>query len=196
MRFLYAAALSLLLALAMQGQTPTPSPCTIKAADLPALRGFKLEQPLEAYQTRFPGLVARHYVAPDDRGLLTDHLSRIDFYDRDLRERQAEFEGVDTIEVQFLDDKLVSLKIDYDSSTKWENSREFTATIAKTLNLPSTGWRGRQEYAELECADFKVVTTTDILGKGELMITKSDLDQVLVQRRKDIEEKKRRAFKP
>src|SRR5437660_12866835 len=52
---------------------------------------------------------------------------------------KVSFADVRTVSLDFLDGKLVTLWIGYESTFKWKNLAEFVAGNQKSLNLPTAG---------------------------------------------------------
>ena len=186
-------ALGLMLAASAYGQVPKP--CTMKAADLPAVRGFKLGQPIAAIKARFP----KTHIAARASGLALAIFTHDDL-------RAAEFRGVDNIYLTYIDSMLARIDINYSLAVRRDSAEHFTAAIAASLMLPRDGWQG-SFLQTLDCADFKVIAqpglrftaradapATDITPK--LQIQWSDFYEMVQARTATLEEKKRRALKP
>lgn len=164
--------------------------CGTVAVPVPEVRGFRLGMPWDEYQHVSPKLV--HFSNENnEEGVRRDYLTRSDFY----RTSGDRFKSIDHIELLFLDDKLASIEVNYDTSTEWPNALEFTAAIADALKLPRTGWRGH-DTAVLTCDEFGVETSVDILGRGKLQIMKFGVTQEIERRKQANEEKSRKIFKP
>lgn len=177
--------------------------CTLKTEESPEVRGFKLGQAYEAVKKEVPDLeiVGRGLwdrAEKDELGRRELDLSQMVRYAQiDPRAPQdwvKRFEGVEGVKLIFLDDKLASIEIVYDSSTRWSDPLEFTAAIAAKLKLPSKGWRGR-EPTSLRCSGF-IVETTGGMYAPQLTIKLSELDGELVTRKYENERKKKEKFKP
>lgn len=104
------------------------------------------------------------------------------------------FEGVESVKLIFLDDKMAGVSVAYDRSTTWLDPLEFTASIAHNLRLPKKGWHGRQP-TRLDCAGFTVLTYGEA-ANPTLTIKLPNLDGELVTRKYEALRKKRETFKP
>jgi hypothetical protein len=132
--------------------------CTLKLAELPApqeLRGFRVGMTLEQVRARLPKL----QVPPQDEfgftslNIFPAHEPGID---------KAAFEGVRTISLDLLDNRVYSLWLGYDKSFKWQNTDEFAKGMAAALKLPEA-WRTKFRTRVLDCADF----TLSVIPVGE-----------------------------
>ncbi len=125
--------------------------CSATLTGLPQaeeLRGFHLGMTLEQVKARIPKLqlglvnefgVAKTSVNPD--------------FNADVD--KATFQGVRTISLDFLDNRLYSLAIAYNGAFKWQRLDEFLPQISKALHLPAS-WQSRSWHGqELDCADFQ-----------------------------------------
>ncbi|MFN2500305.1 MAG: hypothetical protein ABR557_14590, partial [Pyrinomonadaceae bacterium] len=94
---------------------------------------------------------------------------------------QSIFQGVRTVSFEFLDKRLFSLWIGYNSSFKWQRLDEFLPEISKALNLPNmwktSSWRGQ----ELDCEDFQA-TVKLIAGSPSILLTDKAAKQVIEKR--------------
>ncbi len=158
---LFLAGATLLLALGcvtpIHAQT---TQCSLKLAELPAsaeLFGFHLGMTGEQVQTRVPQIVFGH---TDDVGL-----SKTTFNpDFDPRISKTAFVGVRTISLDFLDDRISSLWLGYDSSFKWQTVPDFVAGISQSLRLPDAWETWKLRGRLLRCADFQI--TVSMVGGG------------------------------
>jgi hypothetical protein len=178
--------------------------CTLKPEESPEVRGLKLGQSYEDVKKGFP---RGRYVSgisdyPNELGLRrfrVSDLSRLAPYllDSDVTIPEGwgkRFEGVEELELRFLDDKLASIEIGYDSSTKWDDPSEFTSAISQALKLPLKGWHGRSDKAQLECSGFEVIT--EIILNPTLTIRTVGLDEEIQRRKVEAEKSKKKVFKP
>ena len=94
----------------------------------------------------------------------------------------TKFQDVRSISLEFLDGRLVSLWIGYDSNFKWLGVPEFVAGISQSLSLPNawTEWkvRGRQ----MRCTDFEL-TVTPVAQSPTFRILDTVAEETLVARR-------------
>jgi hypothetical protein len=157
--------------------------CTLKLADLPAapeLFGFKMGMTTAHVRAREPQV---QFGRPDDFAVLKTSINP----DFDTRINKASFQGVRTVSLDFLDDRLTSLWFGFDSTFKWHTVQEFVQGISKALNLPNAWkpWRigGQQMY----CADFQL--TVNIVSEGpSFRILDQTAEQTIAARRQAKEE--------
>lgn len=160
-------------------------PCSLTLDQSPEVRGLKLGQSYES-RPRFAGS--------------GDYLDRVDeagvqtLYLRDPG-RSERFQGTDRVRLLYLDGVLVSFTIDHKPGVKWQSDAHFTAAIADTLHLPSTGWTTDVAYLSLPCDGFVVRAGRATLG-GMLEIETTGFVPEIRRRQEVIEQKKRAEFKP
>lgn len=100
-------------------------------------------------------------------------------------------EGIRSIDLAYLDEKLAFMKVIYDASVKWESNLQFTAAVADQLHLPLQGWQG-ESPTRLPCEGFIVGTRE----ANTLIVQRSDFGSETAKRRAALEQKKRVEFKP
>jgi hypothetical protein len=98
--------------------------------------------------------------------------------------------GARSIRLGFLDSRLTSIKVSYDGSVPWNSEQEFLARIADAFGLPKT-WDGL-----LKCEGLSFEADYNYGVSPEVHLYSPDAEQIVRKRRADIEEKKRREFKP
>lgn len=118
----------------------------------PELRGFRLGMTLEQFKARVPNLLMR---PADEFGatavnIYPEHDSKID---------KASFEGVRTISLEFLDNRVVSLWIGYAPDFKWKSLEEFLSVMTRSLGLPDA-WQSKSRGRQMACDDFQVTVST------------------------------------
>jgi hypothetical protein len=159
------------------------SQCTTKLADLPAapeLMGFRLGMTTDQVKARVPQVL---FAKADDFGVAKTSINP----DFDTRIDKASFPGVRTISLDFLDGRLTSLWLGFDSSFKWKTVPEFIKGISESLRLPNawTTWRTRGQ--QLRCADFQMTAT--IVAEGpSFRIVDEAAEQTVAARRQAKEE--------
>jgi hypothetical protein len=158
--------------------------CTQKIATLPAapeLFGFHLgmtRDDIKALvpQTQFPRTdhfgVAKTTINPSF----------------DPKIDQKKFEGVRSISLDLLDDRLTSLWIGYDDTYKIKTVDEFVTTISKSLQVPGnwSSWKSRGQ--QLRCTDFQLIVST-LAGGPSLRLVDFAADDTIAARRQEKEEK-------
>ena len=157
--------------------------CTATLAQLPAaaeLYGFRPGATVEQVRARFPRLALG---APDGFGVNKTSVNPA--FDPALD--KAAWQGVRTLAFEFLDGRLYSLSVGYDSEFKWQTLEEFLPGIAKALGLPNAwakkSWRGH----ELDCADFQL-TARLIAQSPSLVVVDKTARATLNQRIADAPE--------
>src|SRR4028118_838868 len=129
--------------------TPQMVMCGQERVKMPEVRGFRLGQTFQEISARF----ANNRTYPFGKYGRADGIGfrreRLTVYEVDQAEEER-LKDIDSVELEFLDDRLVSFVINYGRSVKWDNDLEFTATVANLLGLPAKGWRDRSNPT-LDC---------------------------------------------
>ena len=170
------------------------SECKLTLAQAPAIRGMRLGMSAEQLLAQIPGSEA-------DSDLLAK-LSRDYFGSRSARvvpgnyvTAQEKFAGIKSVDVHFLDGRLMSLYIQYDGP-EWSSANQFVARLAELLNLPGVAsWKPVNSGLAIVCDGFEI--SGQIPGPAIVIKdTKVDTGKVLRERAEVPKEKARRAFKP
>jgi hypothetical protein len=98
--------------------------------------------------------------------------------------------GVRSIRLEFLDGRLTFIKVSYDSSVSWNSEQEFLSRIAEAFGLPKS-WNGL-----LQCDGLNFEAEYNYGISPEVRLYNPTAAQTVKKRRAEIEEKKRRDFKP
>lgn len=189
------------------GRVRSGQKCELKAAQSPALRGFRLGMTLAEVSARFP-----RYGMPE-----ADSCGRLNFsmdatFGRLKAEarRPEEFDGVQGIRLGFLDGQLTYVRVTYDGGTTWRGIGEYLATLSGSLGLPAS-WYKAEDRTTLSqahmvgCDGFKVVAGFNAGPYVELHDTtaiqtmlRRKVEDVAKKEREAEEERERRrkAFKP
>ncbi len=152
--------------------------CTLTLAqlpDAPELFGFRLGMTKDQVKARVPQVVFGRTKA---FGVLKTSINP----DFDPKIDKSTFAGVRTISLDFLDERLTSLWLGYDSSFKWHTLPEFVEGISKSLHLPDAwiSWKSRGQ--QLRCADFQM--TVSIVAEGaSFRILDKNAEETLTARR-------------
>jgi hypothetical protein len=107
--------------------------------------------------------------------------------DFDARIDKSSFAGVRSVSLDFLDGRLTSLWIGYDSGFKWLSVEDFVKGISQSLRLTGTWapWKSRGQ--QLRCADFQMTVT--IVAEGpSFHIVDQNAEDTLASRRAAKEE--------
>jgi len=141
----------------------------------PSLRGFHLGMSVEEAKAVTPTF--RYIDDPNEVGEQSAFIS-------------SPGQGARSVSLEFLDGRLKKIDVTYDSSVRWNNEQEFYSRIAETFGLPST-WQG---LLKCEGMNLDAEFNSGIIPQTHLYDTNAR--QIIRKRRADIEEKKRREFKP
>jgi hypothetical protein len=152
--------------------------CSLKLVDLPAapeLLGFKLGMTTDQIKVRVPQVV---FGAPDAFGVSKTTINP----DFDPSIDKSTFTGARSVSLDFLDGRLTSLWLGYDSTFKWKTVDEFVKGISQSLRLPDSwsSWKTRGQ--QLHCADFQMTVT--IVAEGpSFRIIDQMAEQTVAERR-------------
>lgn len=140
------------------------------------LRGFRLGMTFDQARTRVPQI---RFGRADQFGVTKTSISP----SYDTRFDQASFPDVRTISLDFLDGKLTTLWIGYESSFKWNDVEEFVSGISQTMKLPGT-WSPRRNGKELRCDGFTVFVSMIGGGPG-IRLTDDSAEETIAARREE-----------
>ena len=155
--------------------------CTLKLAELAApaeLRGFRVGMTLEEVRARLP---KAQFPAADEFGFASLNI----FPDHEHGIDKKSFEGVRTVSLEFLDNRVTSLWVGYDKSFKWQTVEEYVGGIAAALKLPDH-WRTKFRSRLLDCADFTLAVIP--VGESPSIKITSDAARTLLDERKAAKE--------
>jgi len=158
--------------------------CDKKLIDLPQapeLFGFRPGLTIEQVKLQVPQI---EFGPVDDLGF-----SKTTFNPAfDPRIQTSTFAGARSISLEFLDGRLSSLWIGYDSSFKWKTVSEFVREISLALKLPDSWQTWRLRGRQLRCRDFQM--NVIIVAEGaSLRILDLTADDIWAARRAAREEK-------
>lgn len=179
--------LLLIIALVCFGQTEATSnaQCTLKLTDLPAaaeLRGFRLGMTKDEVKARVPQVVFPH---DDELGISKTTINP----DFDPKIDKVSFNGLRSVSLDFLDSRLTSLWLGYDSSFKWKTVDAFVEGISGSLKLPATWQSWRTRGQQMKCADFSI--TVSMVAEGvSFRIVDQGAEDVIAERRATKEEER------
>ena len=157
--------------------------CTQKIATLPAapeLYGFRLGMTRDQIKDLVP---QTQFGKTDHFGVAKTTINP----SFDPKIDQKKFEGVRSISLDLLDDRLTSLWIGYDDTYKIKTTDEFVKTISQSLQVSSnwSSWRSRGQ--QLRCADFQLIVST-LAGGPSLRVLDFAADETIAVRRQEKEE--------
>lgn len=162
---------------------PVSAQCTQKIATLPAapeLFGFRLGM----LKDDIKQLVPQTVFPRNDHFGVTKTTINPHF---DPKIDQAKYEGVRSISLDLLDDKLTSLWVGYDEKFKVQTVDEFVKLISASLHVSGTwsSWRSRGQ--QLRCGDFQLIVST-LAGGPSLRILDLSAEDTIASRRQEKEE--------
>ncbi|HWT01222.1 MAG TPA: hypothetical protein VN256_13320 [Pyrinomonadaceae bacterium] len=171
----------LLLTICAGAAAAQDSRCTLKLAELaqPAeLRGFRVGMTAEEVRARLP---KAQLPRADEFGFASLNI----FPDYEAGIDKKSFEGVRTVSLDFLDNRVTGVWIGYDKTFKWQTIDEFVAGITAALKLPDS-WRTKFRSRLVDCADFTVAVIP--VGESPSVKITSDAARALLDERKAAKE--------
>lgn len=162
---------------------PVCAQCTQKIATLPIapeLFGFHLGMTKDEIKQVVPQSV---FPRTDPFGVVKTTINP----HFDPKIDQAKYNGVRSISLDLLDDRLTSLWIGYDENFKVQTVDEFVKLISASLQVsgPWSSWRSRGQ--QLRCADFQLIVST-LAGGPSLRIFDLSAEDTIAARRQAKEE--------
>ena len=158
--------------------------CTKKIAEIPAapeLLGFHLGMTKDQIKGHVPQTKFGH---TDNFGVSKTTINP--FFDPTID--KTKFEGVRSISLDILDDRLTSLWIGYDEDYKAKNVEDFVKLISQSLQLPAADWSSwRSRGQQMRCADFQLIVQM-VAGGPSLRVFDVAADETVAQRRQAKEE--------
>lgn len=160
-----------------------PAQCTKKMSDLPAapeLLGFHLGMTKDQVKARVQQTV---FGKADPFGVVKTTINP--YFDPTID--KTKFEGVRSISLDILDDRLTSLWIGFDETFKVHTAEEFVKLISQSLQVDGnwSSWKSRGQ--QLRCADFQLIVTTVANGPSFRLIDTA-ADDLVAERRQAKEE--------
>src|SRR5438128_3731171 len=153
--------------------------CTIKAdqlPDTPELFGFRLGMNFDQVKAREPQV---QFGRADEIGVTKTSINPL----YDPRFDKTRFANVRTISFDFLDDKLTTLWIGYESSFKWQTIDDFVSGISKSLNVPPA-WSPTRGGRQLHCDGFTLFVSL-IAGSPSIRFTDDAAEETIATRREE-----------
>ena len=155
-----------------------PAQCTKKAAELPAapeLYGFRLGMTKEQIKAVVP---QTHFGHTDDFGVSKTTINP--HFDSTID--QTKYEGVRSISLDLLDERLTSIWIGFEETFKVPTEGEFVKFISQSLQVPANWSSYRSRGQQLRCADFQLIVTTVARGPSFRLIDVSAEDTIAARR--------------
>ncbi|HXT62190.1 MAG TPA: hypothetical protein VN696_04065 [Pyrinomonadaceae bacterium] len=151
--------------------------CTLKSdqlPDAPELHGFRLGMTPEQAKARVPLM---QFGRADEIGVIKTSINPL----YDPRFDKVSFADVRTISLDFLDGKVTTLWIGYESTFKWQTVDEFVAGISKSLNLPAA-WSPKRGGQQLHCDGF-TISVSLIAQSPSIRLSDDAADETIATRR-------------
>jgi hypothetical protein len=157
--------------------------CTKKISELPAapeLSGFQLGMTKEQIKARVPQTKFGH---ADSFGVSKTTINP--YFDESID--KTKFQGVRSISLDILDDKLTSIWIGFDETYKVHTVEEFVRLISQSLQVGS-GWSSyKSRGQQVRCADFQLIVTS-VAGAPSFRLLDIGADDLVAERRQAKEE--------
>jgi hypothetical protein len=169
----------LLLYIASLAPAAAAQTCTLKAeqlADAPELHGFRLGMTFDQVSARVPQI---QFGRPDEIGVTKTSINPL----YDARFDKVAYADVRTISFDFMDGKLTTLWIGYESSFKWRKLDEFVEGISKSLGV-SASWSPKRGGQQLHCDGFTILVS-QIAGSPSIRLTDDAAEQTIAERREE-----------
>jgi len=159
--------------------------CNLKLTEIkqaPELYGLRLGMTPEQVKTVVRSLQPGH---ADDLGFATTSFSP----DFNPQIDKGAYPGVRTVTLEFLDNKLFTLWIGFNSSYKWKTLDEFVPGMSAALGVPAGLWSVSSSKPVIECNDFEIVASM-IGGGPSIRLVDRNARELWEQRRTEREEKR------
>ena len=165
--------------------------CTLKAGQLPEVRGLRLGMTAAELKARYPRLV----VGPSDEfgqakvWLWSDQVAQVD---------AAAFKGVDGLSLGLLDGRVVEFGLTYEG-LPWKDLGQFVAKTSEALGLPAA-WKGDADMMTLDCDRLRLHARRSSYSMGSMSPSISfkelSAEEVVASRVAKKKEQQIESFKP
>jgi len=162
---------------------PASAQCTKKISELPGapeLSGFQLGMTKEQVKARVP---QTKFGKPDPFGVSKTTINP--YFDETID--KTKFQGVRSISLDLLDDKLTSIWVGFDETYKVHSIEEFVKLISQSLQVNGNWSSYRFKGQQLRCADFQLIVTT-VAGGPSFRLFDTGADNLVAERRQLKEE--------
>ena len=152
--------------------------CAKKSAELPAapeLLGFRLGMTKEQIKARVPQTEFGH---SDPFGVSKTTINP--YFDSTID--KTKFEGVRSISLDLLDERLTSIWIGFDETFKVHTIEEFVRLISQSLQVPDKWSSWKSTGQQLRCADFQLMVRTVAGGPSFRLMDTAAEDNVAARR--------------
>lgn len=159
--------------------TSSAQQCTVKSdqlAEAPELRGFRLGMTFDQVKARVPQV---QFGGADEIGVTKTSINPL----YDPRFDKVAFADIRTVSFDFLDGKLTTFWIGYESTFKWQSIEEFYRGISKSLNVPQT-WAAKRGGQQLRCDGFTILVSL-IAGSPSVRLSDDAADEIIATRREE-----------
>ena len=156
--------------------------CTKKISELPAapeLLGFHLGMTKEQIKAHVP---QTKFGSTDHFGVAKTTINP--YFDETID--KSKFDGVRSISLDLVDEKLTSIWIGFDQTYKVHTADDFIKQLSQSLQVDGT-WSSRARGQQLRCADFQLTVTT-VAGGPSFRLMDTAADDLVAQRRQAKEE--------
>jgi len=145
----------------------------------PELLGFRLGMTKEQIKARVP---QTKFGRTDDFGVSKTTINP--YFDETID--KSKFEGVRSISLDLVDEKLTSIWIGFDETFKAHTAEDFVKLISQSLQVDGN-WSSRSRGQQLRCADFQLSVTT-VAGGPSFRLVDIAADDLIAERRQAKEE--------
>jgi hypothetical protein len=153
--------------------------CNLKieqVADAPELRGFRLGMSFEQVKARVPQV---QFGRTNNIGVTKTSINPL----YDSRFDKASFADVRTVSLDFLDGKVTTLWIGFESSFKWQTVEQFVTGISQSLKVPAS-WSPHKGGQQLRCDGFSVFVSL-IAGSPSVRLMDDAAEETIAARREE-----------
>lgn len=157
--------------------------CTKKLSELPPapeLLGFRLGMTKEQIKAHVPQTA---FGKADPFGVTKTTINP--YFDPKID--KTKFEGVRSISLDLVDDRLTSLWIGFDETFKAHTAEEFVKLISQSLGVNGNWSSYRSKGQQLRCADFQLIVTT-VAGGPSFRLIETAAEDLVAERRQAKEE--------
>ena len=157
--------------------------CTKKLGELPAapeLLGFRLGMTKEQIKAHVPQTA---FAKADHFGVSKTTINP--YFDPKID--KTKFEGVRSISLDLVDDRLTSLWVGFDETFKVHTAEEFVKLISQSLGVNGNWSSWRSKGQQLRCADFQLIVTT-VAGGPSFRLLDISAEDLVAERRQAKEE--------
>jgi len=138
--------------------------CSEKRANLPAVRGLKLDMTKSSVMKIYPSMQI-----VDKQGVQYGTVTKASIKDAETQK------GIETITVVFAKDTLASALVTYDENVSWVSSTEFTDYVGESLQLPVLAWKNAGGTdRKMVCSDFVISGGLNKNNRAVLLLIKPE----------------------